>query len=134
MKFAESKMNQIIRSEKNNKSEKEKEIENLKRFTGMDKWQQHRAIEKLKERAENQTRRINNRREKFRKLKENVRGLKGDGGKIKKEFLKVEGEKDGDGSFNEAEIEGSGSSETGDFSESSESNDNYNLNNNNYTN
>ena len=134
MKFAESKMNQIMRSEKNNKSEKEKELENLKQFTGMDKWQQHRAIEKLKERAENQTRRINSRREKFRKLKENVRGLKSDRGKIKKEFLKTEDEKDGDGSFNEAEIEGSGSSETGDFSKSSESNDDYNLNNNNYTN
>ena len=136
MKFAESKMNQIIRNEKqrNNKSEKEKELENLKQFTGMDKWQQHRAIEKLKERAENQTRRINSRREKFRKLKEDVRGLKGDGGKIKKVFLKTENEKDEDDGFNEAGSEGSGSFEKGDFLESSENNDSYKLNNYSYIN
>ena len=135
MKFAESKVNQLIRIEKqkNNKSEKEKELENLKQFTGMDKWQQHRAIEKLKERAENQTRRINSRREKFRKLKENVRGLKEEG-KIKKEVLKVEDEKDGDDSFNVLKTEGSGSFETGDFLESSENNESYKLNNYNYIN
>ena len=77
---------------------------------------------------------MNNRREKFRKLKENVRGLKGDGGKIKKEELKVEDEKDEDNSFDGVEAKGSGSFETGDFLESSENNDDYNLNYNNYIN
>ena len=63
-----------------------------------------------------------------------MRGLKGDGGKIKKEVLKIEDEKDEDDIFYEAGTGGSGSFETGDFLESSKNNDSYNFNNNNYKN
>ena len=115
--MAESRVIQLVRGEK--QSKRERELEKVNKFTGMDKWQQHRAIEKLQEKALNQTRRINNRRVQFRKLKENLRGLKGDG-KWQKELLnETEDEKDEDDSFDGAET-GSGSFEKGNFLESLE--------------